>query len=79
MKQYKFSVEQIKNLTKQMVIMVDSREQKNGHILDYFQKQGIAYQVTKMDYGDYFFMILASAASSDIYLYAQEERYAIER
>lgn len=69
MKQYKFSVEQIKNLTKQMIILVDSREKRNSHILDYFQKQGISYQVTKMDYGDYSFMIPASAAGSDIYFH----------
>ena len=29
MKQYKFSVEEIKKLTKSMVILVDSREKKN--------------------------------------------------
>ena len=69
MKQYKFTVEQIKNLTKQMVVLVDSREKRNGHILDYFQKQGIAYQVSKLDYGDYSFMIPASAAGGDIYFH----------
>ena len=51
-----------------MVILVDSREQKNGHILDYFKKQGIPYQVTKLDYGDYSFM-LPAAAGQDIYFH----------
>lgn len=62
MKQYKFSVEEIKKLTKSMVILVDSREKKNTHILDYFRKQKIAYQVEKLEYGDYSFMIPAAAA-----------------
>ena len=60
MKQYKFSVEEIKKLTKSMVILVDSREKKNTHILDYFRKQKIAYQVEKLEYNDYSFMIPAA-------------------
>ena len=60
MQMYKFTVEEIKNLVKHMVILVDSREKKNGHVLDYFGKQGIAYQKTKLDYGDYSFYIPAA-------------------
>ena len=52
-----------------MVILVDSREKKNGHILEYFNKHGIAYQVEKLEYGDYSFMIPASAAGEDIYFH----------
>lgn len=69
MKQYKFSVEEIKKLTKSMVVLVDSREKKNAHILDYFRKQNIAYQVGKLEYGDYSFMVPASAAGEDIYFH----------
>lgn len=56
-KQYRFSIEELKKLTKSLVILVDSREKKNDHILSYFTKQGIAYQETKLDYGDYSFSI----------------------
>lgn len=69
MKQYKFSLSDIKKLTKSMVILVDSREQKNGHILDYFKRQDISYQITKLDYGDYAFMLPASAAGQDIFFH----------
>lgn len=69
MKQYKFSVEELKELTKSMIILVDSREKKNSHVLDYFTKNGVAYQVTKLDYGDYSFMIPAAAAGEDIYFH----------
>ena len=68
-KQYRFSVEDIKQLLKSMVILVDSREKKNSHVLDYFTKNSIAYQVTKLDYGDYSFMIPAAAAGEDIYFH----------
>lgn len=69
MKQYKFSVEDIKRMLKQMVILVDSREKRNGHILEYFDKNGIAYRVEKLDYGDYTFSIPKSAAGEDIYFH----------
>ena len=69
MRQYRYSVEDAKRLLKQMVILVDSREKRNGHISDYFEKNGIAYQKTKLDYGDYSFMIPASAAGEDIYFH----------
>ncbi len=70
MKQYKFSVAQIKNLIKHMVILVDSREKQNAHVLDYFRKQGISYEVAKLDYGDYSFYIPAEATgSTNIYFH----------
>lgn len=68
-KQYKFSVEEIKKLTKSMIILVDSREQKNSHILDYFRKQKISFQTEKLEYGDYSFMIPAMAAGEDIFFH----------
>ena len=48
-----------------MIVLVDSREKKNSHILDYFRKQKIAYQVEKLEYGDYSFMIPAAAAGDN--------------
>ena len=69
MKEFKYTLEQIKKMLKEMIILVDSREQKNGHILDYFQRQGIAYEVQKLDYGDYSCKIPAMAAGRDIYFH----------
>ena len=31
----------------------DSREKKNEHILRYFDRHGIEYEIRKLDYGDY--------------------------
>ena len=69
MTQYKFLFEEIKQLFKSAVILVDSREKKNEHILDYFRKQGISWQQTKLDYGDYSFMIPKVAAGQDIFFH----------
>lgn len=35
------------------MIICDTREQKNEHILKYFDRHGIAYMVAKVDTGDY--------------------------
>lgn len=69
MKAYKYSIEQIKVLLKQMVVLVDSREKQNGHIIDYFKRQGIPYEVAKLDFGDYSCKIPASAVGRDIYFH----------
>lgn len=36
-----------------MTIICDTREKKNGHILEYFDKNGIDYVVKKLDTADY--------------------------
>ena len=35
------------------MILCDTREKKNGHILEYFEMREIPYKVTKLDTGDY--------------------------
>jgi len=46
------------DLLKTMVILVDSREQENLHILDYFDKKKVKYKTKqKLDFGDYSFYL----------------------
>lgn len=68
---YKFRTEEIKNLSKDMVILTDSREKNNLHITEYFKSQGIPYQDTKLDYGDYSFMLPKESGhfSEDLYFH----------
>lgn len=40
-----------------MTIIVDTREQKNQHILDYLEHNKIPYIVRKLDSGDYSFIL----------------------
>ena len=42
-----------------IVILVDSREKANKHILDVFDKEGIQYRVTALESGDYTFELRA--------------------
>ena len=48
---------QLKKLIKSMVILVDTRQQQNKHITDYFEAKNIAYKTKALPYGDYSFMI----------------------
>lgn len=50
---YKFTDKEIKELLNKMVILVDSREQANDHIIEWFDKSKKKYKVQKLDYGDY--------------------------
>ncbi len=48
--------------------MVDSREKANRHIIDYFEKNHIAYETTTLAYGDYSCKIPTS--TGDIYFHS---------
>lgn len=41
------------DVLKDIVVVVDSREKSNQHILDYFNKENVKYQTEKLDTADY--------------------------
>lgn len=41
------------HILKKAVVIVDSRENENTHITDWFTKKGIDFKVEKLDFGDY--------------------------
>ena len=50
---YSFTDKEIKELLSGLVILVDTREQRNSHILKYFDSHKIPHKKRKLDYGDY--------------------------
>jgi ERCC4-type nuclease len=46
-----------KELLKSLVVLIDTREQANGHILEYLDKKKIKHKNKKLDYGDYSFFL----------------------
>jgi len=60
--QYYYTDTELKQLLRSLVILVDTREQENGHITSYFDKQKIIYISRKLDFGDYSLMLPASPA-----------------
>ena len=59
----KLSLEEIKALSKKMVLLVDSREKKNKHIMEYFMKHMLSYEIRQLPYGDYSFYLPAGTVS----------------
>ena len=65
-----FTDKEIKAIKNNITILVDTREQRNQHILDFFDKNNIKHARHKLDYGDYSCMIPANTIegqANDIY------------
>ncbi len=58
---YRFTDKELKELLRSMVIISDTREQENGHILKFFDEKKIAYKTEKLDFCDYSFYLPANA------------------
>ncbi|MBU2703182.1 ERCC4-type nuclease [Sporomusaceae bacterium BoRhaA] len=57
---YHYTNSELKSLLQSMVILIDTREQENGHIITYFDKKKIRYLSRKLEYGDYSCLLPAS-------------------
>lgn len=74
---YRWTDTEIKKILSTLTIIVDTREQKNQHILDYFRKKDINFILRTMKTGDYSAMIPKNeelGIMRDIYLAAVIER-----
>jgi len=70
----KFKLEEIKRIAKSMIVLVDSREKQNAHILTYFDKIHIKYEMTTLNFGDYSFYLSADPAAGvkqDMYFHKE--------
>lgn len=56
---YHYTDKEKKEILNNMVILVDTREQENKHILEFLNKKKIQYKSKKLDFGDYSFMLPA--------------------
>ena len=76
---YKFTDKQLKKILDNLIICIDSREQSNQHIIDFFNKKKIPYKVMKLPLGDYSIMLpkgLFDGQTQDIYFY---DDFVVER
>lgn len=74
---YKFTDKEMKTILDSLIIIVDTREQKNVHILDYFRKKEVPFKLRTMKTGDYSAMIPKNddlGLPRDLYLSAAIER-----
>ena len=71
---YKYTDKEIDQLVKSIVVLCDSREQKNQHILDWLDKKKIPHKTKALSNGDYSFYIPANGQLSiDRDLYFDKE------
>lgn len=78
-KNFKYTDKELDELIKSIVILYDTREKSNQHILDYFEQKGIKYKKKALKQGDYSFYIPKNEALSiprDLYF---DSRCVVER
>lgn len=76
---YKFTDKEIDRIKNNIIVLVDTNEQENSHITDFFDKKKIPYRKMKLAYGDYSCMIPKGTIGEftrDIYF---DRDFAIER
>lgn len=52
-----YTDKELRETLKRLCVLCDTREQRNEHILAYFDQKGISYQIKKLDVGDYSFAL----------------------
>jgi ERCC4-type nuclease len=57
---YKYSDSELKQILQSLTIVVDTRENANKHVLDYFAEKKISFIVQKLDFADYSCLIPAN-------------------
>lgn len=65
---YKYSDKEINEILKTATVVIDTREQKCDHIVNYFKEKKIPYVFEKLDYGDYTLKTNAFNSSREYYL-----------
>ncbi|MBJ8113559.1 ERCC4 domain-containing protein [Bacillus cereus group sp. N6] len=76
---FHYTDKEIEKILKTLTIVIDTRENVNGHILDYLHQKGIQIKNQKLDTGDYGCMIPKNeelGIHRDIYLDSRVERKA---
>ena len=57
---YKYTDKELDEILSTIEVLIDTREQENNHIVEYFKKQNIKYRQCTLKFGDYSFMIPAN-------------------
>ncbi len=55
----KYTDSEIQKIINNMILLVDSREKSNAHLLAYWNKHNIKYEVMGLPAGDYSFALVA--------------------
>jgi len=81
---YMFTDKEIEELLNKMVVLVDTREQANDHVVEWLAKSKKNFKIKKLDYGDYSAMLPSGSfkgQTRDIYFtndLAIERKFCID-
>jgi hypothetical protein len=76
---YDYTKIQMEQLINTMVILIDTREKNNKHIIDYLVKHNYSYKKEKLNYGDYSFILPANKELGIIHDITFKNSIVIER
>jgi len=76
---YRYTDTELKKLLKSMVLIIDTRENANEHLIEFFNKKDIPYVSKKIEYGDYSFYLPANPELGIIRDLYFSDKIAIER
>jgi ERCC4-type nuclease len=79
MEHYHFSEKEAKTLLKSMTVLIDTREQQNAWITDYFTAKGMSFRSFKLNSGDYSVMLPANPELGILRDYYFDRQIFIER
>lgn len=74
---YRYTDDELKKLLNSLVIVIDTREKVNQHIIDYLDKKKVSYKHLKLNHGDYSVMLPSNeelGIMRDIYFPVSIER-----
>ncbi|MDF2881690.1 MAG: hypothetical protein K0R54_2247 [Clostridiaceae bacterium] len=54
---YHYTDKETKEILNNLTVLIDTREQENRHILEFFNKKKVNFKSKKLDFGDYSFML----------------------
>ncbi len=59
LQRFRYTDKELRGLLKSLVVLIDSREQRNDHLTSYWDSKKIPYEVAKLDFCDYSFKLPA--------------------
>ena len=73
---FRYTEAEIKQILKEAIVVIDTREQKCSHIIEYFKEKKIPYVCEKLDFGDYTLKVHLPHLMRPVYL---QDKCVIER
>ncbi|MES1051574.1 nuclease [Bacillus thuringiensis] len=72
---YRYSESELKKILSTLEIIVDTREQKNQHVLDYLRKKKVPFKTRTMKTGDYSVILIRASQNPFVLIVEDAQGY----